>query len=285
MSGDFSEKFKRRPPGSPLRAEIKEHTRNYPANFPDFHLVHITSAGLAWEILKLDPPWLKATPCKVFDGRERLYFFVLRPLYRLPEGDVEQTLISHFPVAFIMDAKELGNPTHAAPFDTGAAARKRFDAEHSPGAFLDDYLLDPDIDAIKRFLAWGYGSADAYYEGRLKGSLHAETPNFYSICHSWLQIAKRAAPAGSVDLRGSAVELAYDRGIDLATHVKLCIFPDEFLQHSSTGTGNETILDLLHTKSIAFKTYEWKAHRRPNEHLSEINKIVREFYKDKGRLV
>jgi hypothetical protein len=255
LTGEISDKFKRRPAGAAAQEELRELTKPVTPDFPDFHLVHITHAGAASQILRLDPPTLKATPCKVFDGQNLLYFFVLRPLYRLREGEVQQTLVSHFPVAFVMAAKELGPPAHVAPFDTGAAHRMRYDDRHSPGAYLDDYLLEPDLDAVRRFLSWGYESPEAYFEGRFRARLHERIPNFMSIAHSWLQIAQDAAPGGEKDLRGAAVEVSYDRAFPLEGHIRLCVLPDELLQDQRSGQASK-IKDILDAKKICHQIYK-----------------------------
>jgi hypothetical protein len=282
LAGDVSDLFKRRSDGSKPRRELVEVTEHVSPDFPDFQLVHITSAGKASEILNLEPPWLKAMPCKVFDGQERLYFFVMRPLFRLGKGDVSQTLVSHFPVAFVMEAKELGAPIHAAPFDTGAAHTSRFDDYHSPGACLDDYLLEPDLEAIKKFLSWGYGSPEAYFNGELKKYLVDKIPNFMSVAHSWLHIAQAAAPAGPKDLRGAAVEIAYDRGFQLEAYIKFCVFPDEFLQDRVMKHRNNTVMGFLEEKSIKYETYAWRRGAQPNYFLSEINHKIKQYYKSVG---
>jgi hypothetical protein len=281
----MSEKFKRRPAGSKPKEELTELTKNIgPATSPKIQLVHITSAGIVSEILGLDPPWLKAFPCKVFDGQDRLYFFVMRPLLKLREGDANQALVSHFPAAFVMEADTLAPPVHVAPFDTGAASAGKYDSNHSPGSYLEDYFLDADLDAVKRFISWAYGSPGSCFSGSLRRELLAEIPNYMSVAHSWLRIAQQSAPSTEKDLRGAAIEIAYDRGFDFSTHVKLCILPDELLQDKRDNRKNEPLLKILNDNSIKYETYEMKIGTRPNYHLRLINEKLTDYYKSIGLL-
>ena len=251
------------------------------ANAPPrtFHLVHVTAVGAAREIIRAGQ--IETRFCQVFD-RELVYFFALRPAYKLKGSQKKQSIIDFFPLVFLVSSEHMCSPFHVYPFDTGAALEGVFDDGASPSFFLEDYQLDETLQAAVDHVSWAFGTPADYYNGKLK-------PNFARGIPTWdvgpLTFAKIAglASVGSnrPDRRASAIELAFDVHVPLG-QVNFAILPHQFLEDPN-GTNVEMI-DRLKAAAVDWETYDWRPNRAPADFHSEINGIVREHLVACGQL-
>ena len=258
-------------------------------------LVHVTASGFAKGILELDA--FLAAPCRVFsyhDGarsrpRMLVYFFALKPAYRLKSGDAPAHVSSRFPFVFLLSAEKLGkaNLEHIYPFDTGGAAAGAFDeaafgGHTNPNDCLEDFSLGADLDAIDRHISWAFGSRRAYFEGRLQPALSDRIPNF-SPWRSFVAIANLGVEEGpKTDKRASAIELAYGGNVPVTGNVEHAVIPDAFLQDDQGE--NQDVMAALRAAGVTFSTYHWQPARSPNSYYSELTRIVRAYLEDQGRL-
>jgi hypothetical protein len=237
----------------------------------EFHLVHVTTVGFAREIIRVGQ--IDARPCKVMD-KDLVYAFAMRPAYKLRDSRVKTDLLDYFPFVFIISTKNLSTPYHVYPFDTGGALSGAFDDGASPAVHLEDYELDQTLKAVNDHIEWAFASPGDYYDGKLKPGFGQDIPDWDSVGKTYAKIAKLASAGhNQPDKRASAIELAYGERI-LLDDVKFVIVPSAFLE-DSRGPNTE-MLDKLQARGIAWKHYEWRAHRAPEDFHVEIDGLVRE---------
>src|SRR5262249_49677907 len=92
----------RRKSGNPKRDLRKKSS---PAGVPtELPLIHVTAVGAAREII--DSGQLEMRMCKVFQEK-LVYFFALRPAYRVEGADAKSDQINRFPFVFVVNPKDL----------------------------------------------------------------------------------------------------------------------------------------------------------------------------------
>jgi hypothetical protein len=267
--------LKRRLSGSPnrtLRSRASAPVR-------DYYLVHVTAVGAAREIIRAGQ--LEARLCPIFK-RNLVYFFALRPAYKLNESGDKHSIIDFFPSVFLVSAEHLGNPFHVYPFDTGGALEEAFDEGASPSFYLEDYELDVSLKAATDHMSWAFGTPADYYDGKLK-------PDFAEGFPAWevgpLTFAKIAGLASvghnRPDRRASAIEIAFDAHVPIE-RMKFAIFPYQFLEDPKGK--NKDMIDRLTAAGVTWDTYEWKANRAPADFYAEINQKVRDHLVAVGQL-
>ncbi|RWY68526.1 hypothetical protein EHI46_24195 [Rhizobium leguminosarum] len=267
--------LKRRKGGTPARSLQSRAS----GGDQKFHLVHVTGVGFAREIIRAGQ--IDATLCKVFE-EDLVYFFAMRPAYKLREAQKRQEIIDYFPFVFLVDADHLGPPFHVYPFDTGGALDGAFDDGASPGVYLEDYALEETLQAVNNHIEWAFGSAANYYDGKVRRDFGADIPDWDTGPKTFAKIARLAAEGSNrPDRRASAIEIAYDRHITL-DHVKFAVLPEQFLE-SPMGNNSE-MLDKLTDAGISWDTYQWRPNRPPSDFHPEINKIVRKYLQGQGEL-
>lgn len=244
-------------------------------------LVHITSVGWARRIISGGK--IEVRRCEVF-AKELVYAFFARPAYRFRDGDAKSHQISRFPFAFVFSPTNLPAPYHVYPFDTGAFAAGVYGGTSDPTIYLEDYELNPTVEAALLHVAWAFGNKTSYLEGRLAPGLADSLPDWRSVGRGWIDIASLAATGRDrPDERASAIELAYSEAIDLRQgHVKLAIFPQQLLEDPR---GNNTDLrSQITTLGFSMKTYDWRPNEMPDYFMEEITRIVRKHLEDSRQL-
>lgn len=242
-------------------------------------LVHVTSVGFAREIIRAGQ--LEARHCKIF-LRDLIYFFVLRPAYKLRGGEDKQSLIDFFPFVFLVRPDNIGPPFHVYPFDTGGAVSGAFDEGASDAFFLEDYELKPDLQSISDHIAWAFDGRLAYYDGKLKPGFVESFAHWNVGPISFGNIAGLASEGSNrPDLRASSIEVAFQHHVPLSEVVRV-ILPRQFLEDPR---GNNTeIIDALNAEGVEWDTYEWMPNRAPADFQTEINQMVRSFLEDQALL-
>ena len=245
----------------------------------DFYLVHVTPVGVAREIIRAGQ--IETRFCKVF-GRKLVYFFAMRPAYKLRDADEKREIIDYFPFIFLVGTANLGAPFHVYPFDTGGAIEGVFDDGASPAFFLDDYALEETLKAVNDHITWAFGTPADYYDGKLKPDFSKPIPDWDVGPLTFAKISQLAS-AGSnrPDRRASAIELAYDHHVPLA-EVKFAVLPYQFLEDPK-GKNTEMISRLTDS-GVDWETYQWRPNRTPADFHAEINGLVRDHLASRGQL-
>lgn len=243
-------------------------------------LIHVTPVGAAREILRAGQITVRS--CKVFN-RNLVYFFVLRPAYKLKDSREKRELIDFFPFVFVLDPALMGAPFHVYPFDTGGAFGGAFDAGHSPWLPLEDYALEETLQGAAGHIGWAFDSRADYFDGRLKPGLIGSLPDWDSHGRTFLEIARLAAEGSNQpDLRASSIEVAYAAHVTLNPHVKFAVIPRQFLEDARGW--NTPMIDALTSAGIEWETYDWRPNRPPEDFHVEVNALVRAWLVGRGAL-
>jgi hypothetical protein len=221
-------------------------------------------------------------PCQIF-RKDLTYFFVLRPAYRLREGEVKSDEINRFPFVFVVAPDDLGDPFHVYPFDTGGAEAGVFDDRADPYVYLEDYELSSSLEAATQHIGWAFGTAAAYFDGDLKRGLNDGVPAWQDVVRSFANIAGLATSGHNrPDRRASAIEVAYRRHVPLNGHVKLAILPKQYLEEGPAQ--NTDFMDKLQAAGVEWVTYDWQPNMAPDDARDQISRIAREYFKNSGAL-
>lgn len=269
----------RRIQGSPRR-ELAVRAKATKA-LPIRALVHVTAVGNGREIIEAGQ--LDARPCRFFKKKDLAYFFAMRPAYRLRDGTQKTDKLNYFPCVFLVSPDGLRDPFHVYPFDTGGALNGVFDAKADRTIPLDDYELDPSLEAAGRHMAWAFGDLAAYLAGDLRQDLLDDVPRHETVTRGFADIAGLAASGHNApDRRASAIEVAYERHIPLKNNVQLVILPKQYVE--DPVRDNKPLMDRLSELGIRWRLYDWVPNRAPDDFLHEITEIVLQYYRDEGIL-
>jgi hypothetical protein len=255
------------------RTDLVDLTSTVEPDNIELDLVHITAAGWADEIIRGSAK-LETRQCDVF-GRPLLYFFIGRSTFRLRRGEIGSDQVGRFPSAFLVRPERLGTPAHIYPFDTGAAAKGKFFDAHEPGVFLQDHRLDNDLDAVRRFIKWAFGSYKDYLEGSLSGALRGSVlPNFLAA-NSYLKIANLAGQgANQPDDRACSIEVAYSSHVDIRTNASIIVLPEPFIEPGPSGTPETDLMKKIARMKLKVETYPWQPGLEPNTQIKDVQRII-----------
>jgi len=250
-------------------------------------MVHVTSLGVALEVFgtgTISPPQLSTQDCRVF-GQKLVYFFVARPAYRLGHGGEKSDQVARFPMVFIMRPDALPKPFQVYPFDTGAAMSSIYGEATNTArnqVYLEDHELEPDLEATRRLIEWAFGTAEDYFEGRLRPNLDTTIDASFTRAKVYLDVARSAAPGENrPDARASSIEVAYKDNISL-DHLAAVILPLNLLHGRSREVTD--MLAWLSNRLVKLKFYDWKPNLAPDDFLDEINKLTRQHLVEEGQL-
>ena len=235
-----------------------------------YHLVHVTSVGSTREIIRAGQ--IETRYCKRFDA-DLVYFFALRPAYKLKKDEKKQSIIDFFPSVLLVSTEHMDSPFHVYPFDTGGALEGVFDDGASEHVYLGDYELETSFQAANDHIAWAFETRANYYDGKLKAGFADQFAPWDVGPLTFAKIAGLASVGSNrPDRRASAIELAFNAHVPLE-RIRLIILPKQFMEHP---VGDNTgMIDSLAAAGVEWKTYEWQANRAPADFHREINEIVR----------
>jgi hypothetical protein len=219
---------------------------------------------------------LEARPCKVF-GKPLVYFFALRPAFRLRGGDEKSHQINRFPFVFVLSPSALTTPYHVYPFDTGAAAMGLFDERADPTIPLEDYELQANHAGVAAHIGWAFGTLENYLDGDLQKDVLKGIPAFEAVTTGYVDIARMASTGSNLpDKRASAIEVASSHNIDLKNNVEFAIIPKQYLEDVS---ANDDFISRLSALGIEYETYDWQPNSVPDHFELEITRIAKARYK------
>lgn len=237
-----------------------------------YYLAHVTSVGAAREIVRAEQ--IETRPCGQFN-EDLVYFFALRPAYRLSGSDRKRSMIDYFPAVILVDTRKMGTPFHVYPFDTGGALEGVFDAGGSEHVYLEDYELESTLQAASDHLCWAFDTRADYFDAKLKEGLVENVPDWDVVPRSFASIAALASVGSNrPDRRASAIELAFDGHVPLE-RIQLMILPKQFLE--DPRGDNTEVMERLRAANVEWSVYEWQPNRRPGDFHKEIDGMVREY--------
>jgi hypothetical protein len=275
------DKIERNPSGRNPKQTLREIAAGQTPVEGRLSLVHVTSAGHASEILEQEQ--LVTKKCEVFE-KHLVYLFLCHASYRRKDWEKKSDSLSMFPVAFILDPSKIGHPHQIYPFDTGAAVNGIYRGAHADGVYLEDFALSQDLDSTRRFIAWAFGSLNAYLDRKLKeeGQLSETYERWQFVPGQFIHIARQAAPGQNEhpDGRAASIEVAYDKHLPLYGSVRCIIVPDAFLVNTKTKNQNSILTEFLDKSGAAIKVYRWRPNDAPNWHMAEIERLCREEWEN-----
>ena len=244
-----------------------------------YYLVHVTSVGAAREIIRAEQ--IEMRYCEAF-GRNLVYFFALRPAYKLKGSEEKRSIIDFFPSVFLVSTEHMPSPFHVYPFDTGGALQGAFDDGASDHVFLADYELETNFQAASDHISWAFETRENYYDGKLRPRFSEQFPSWDVGPLTFEKIAGLASIGRNrPDRRASAIELAFETHVRL-DRIRLIILPKQFMEHPAGD--NTEMIESLKAARVEWETYEWQSNRTAADFHGEINGIVREHLKNWGSL-
>jgi hypothetical protein len=273
---------KRRPNGYEPEHQLRELASAASEAANTLDLVHVTKVG--WAVKIIQTGLLQTNLCSVFKEKF-VYFFVGRPEYRAHDAANGSDQISRFPAVFVVKPDNLGTPAHIYPFDTGAAWKGRFGDAVDPTVWLVDYELEKSVRAIKRHIAWAFGSNANYVDGNVKSEIRLSLPQWKTVAHSFFKIAATASVGTNrPDRRASAIEVAYREHVRLQNNAWLVVLPKQFLESDGDGSKNVPLIEVLQALRIEYGVYDWRPGETPDFYASEIKRLVRKRLTEKGQI-
>ncbi|MCB1478466.1 MAG: hypothetical protein KDJ62_06265 [Rhodobiaceae bacterium] len=209
-------------------------------------LVHITDGYNLFDIIK--PKKLTAYHCDVFD-KNLIYMFYGKPAYRKRYFGTNKNS-SMLPCVFIFDVNAIKDDVYAVyPFDTGAFDGGVYGDFFHRRMKLIDFSLNPNINSARQLVDYFYTSEIDYILGRSTKNLNIEAPNFE--VESYYDLARHPTlfPDKSKinpDERGSAIEIQFNKDIEMKGKLLGCILPISFFENREI---RET-LDIIKPKYI-----------------------------------
>lgn len=243
-------------------------------------LVHTTSVAVARNALPVGT--LRASKCSVFE-KELAYFFVGRPSYRLKGSDQRSRYITPFPVVFVLAGDAIQSPFHVYPFDTGAAANGIFDTSADTTIPLEDYELDPSIQAAYEHIERCFRTTGDYFDAILNAQYVNSVGALDYTDNSYIGIAgSGVASRGSPDMRASAVEVAVQAHVRLHDVLKLFIAPKQMM--GGYGNAPAAEVGLAMNLGAEVQYYDWQPNTVPDDYYEELHDMVREYLTSSGSL-
>ena len=219
-------------------------------------------------------PTLEPTLCPVFN-EDLLYLFYGRPSFRKHAQEEPNSIKSFDLVCLLMDSAALPAPKRVFPFDSGAFAGGIYKDHLHPRMKLEDFEIDPTLEAMARFVGTYFGENKSYYNEVFRESI-PYSPRETQV-DSFLSIV-RATGTTRYDDRRSAIEIQFERAIDLlSANVLAVIAPEDRFDDPLT-------LDFVVSKLNAEPLGYYCPHARPLEDARSIVQMAKDFYKRSGIL-
>jgi hypothetical protein len=243
-------------------------------------LVHVTAVGAGREIVRSGE--IETRLCRCFN-KDLVYLFVARPAYRHEYFRHKTDQVNRFPFVFVVDPVGLDPPYHVYPFDTGAAMAGIYGDLADPFVFLEDYELDPRLDAASAHINWAFETPEKYYRGELRTGLRDTLKSWQTVAAGFLTIAQMASSSHNrPDKRASAVEIAYTKHISLKKNVKLVILPKQYMENGSVK--NIDFIRRLTELEIDWDWYDWQPNERPDFYFDCITNIVSAYLRRRNQI-
>jgi hypothetical protein len=139
---------------------------------------------------------------------------------------------------------------------------------------LGDFELDNTLDAIRRFVAFAFGSTQNYLHHRPDAKLDEAIPRVVFEGRDYIAIARLASETRNdlPDRRAATIEVAYDHHITLKSDAKVLVLPDALIEDIPEGRA---LRQRAHELDITLATYAWDETEPPNMHISTVHSIIR----------
>ncbi len=260
----------KRPERTPSDDFRKFVNQNSPAA-GELPLTHVTD-GLGFRGM-LDTGALRPEPCSVFNEEPLLYLFYGRPAYRVNSQRLSSAIDAYAPVCFILRPNCIAAPKRVFPFDSGAFHGERFIEAMHLKMLLEDFALDPDLQAPLKLIGLFFGDRDRYYRNLPLQDVTIPPLSFEALSYHILITSRHE---NAFDERISAIELQAHTSLDLSTAAEAVVLPDAF--------ATDDVMQRLSALRITMLPYDYIPRLRPESYTGAIYTIVRDYYRRRGYL-
>jgi hypothetical protein len=215
----------------------------------------------------LDSGVLKTHECKVFNGEKLLYLFYGRPAYKSNDNLSHQQNHS-MPIVFVIRNSVDVNAKRVCPFDTGAFKNGLFEQYMHRDMKVEDFLLSPGQEGIRKTIAYFFGSNVNYFFGRAKPEIICDELDFeVQAYHSLI----RSIIPQLADDRKASIEIQLDHEIQLTQEtIQAVICPSHF---TNSRIFKKVVIDELNAVPITYESFGLNS----NAYYSEVLKLVRNY--------
>ena len=192
-------------------------------------LTHITRAYSFDEMLEGEA--LEPSHCDVFK-EPLIYLFYGRPAYRAKLGN-NARLEFEWPVVFIFHPDKISSIKRLFPFDTGAFSIGLYESFFDRKARLDDFSLEPSLEAARTVVSAFYVDQKEYFLGSTRKNIDLPIRQFEA--QGLFELARlpgdqsQATKSGGRDERSSAIEIQVSEPIAFKDALLAIVLPEAYL--------------------------------------------------------
>lgn len=234
-------------------------------------LVHSTDLFRFQSIARKEA--LEATPCRVYDGANLLYFFYGRPAYRPHLKEQTLSARAYAPVCLVFNHELSDEAIRIMPFDSGGFHDRITHPPMHPDMTLSEFELAIQANAPMKLIQLFFENESNYFDER---PTYLDYPYDDMHIDSYYKLI-RARNNLNADDRVSAVELQFDRDVALPNEVSAVILPAPYCDVPG-------VLDQIEGWSAVSIPYDIQETFRPLEMYGAILNRLKDYYRDKGLL-
>ncbi|MBP1182184.1 hypothetical protein [Methylobacterium sp. PvR107] len=251
-------------------SDLMDYIREFSCDRGELPLVHTTDK-FTLQLIR-DSKRLETKEDSVYNGEKLLYMFYGRPSFRV-NSNINHTSASFFaPVCLIFDRDLLGSAYRIMPFDTGAHHDGMLKETIHKSMDRSRFALDVDPDSPMKLIKCFYGDEMSYLDNRpshgvvdldeLQKSQKHYVEAYYHLVHHRSNSA--------LDERVNAVEVQFDKDIDIAGQLRAVILPSRFFTA-------EVITNIENEFAATAIMYDMPATYKPSELMNTIYEKVKNF--------
>lgn len=185
----------------------------------------------------------------VFENEKLLYLFYGRPAYK-SANQQSSKLKAFLPISFIVKSESIDRIKRVISFDSGAFKNGLYNNYLHPQMSLDNFILTPTIDAVKKAICYLFGTNENYFKGIPKEKPPFDPLDFEIEC---LYNLISGNEQQIVDDRKSTFEIQLDNQLFLTnSSLEAVILPDFFL---SSELVTRVLVNELKVEILSYESY------------------------------
>ena len=256
----------------PFKKWVSEQSKSSSKFLP---LTHITLARFARDILsdgRIEP-----RSCKVL-GRAVAYFFYGRAAYRVG-GDETVSTESRLPICFILKSDLIRQSNDVYPFDSGAFEGSLYKDYMGHEFQLSDFSLAGEPLLPNQLISTAYPSLEDYVSGNSENIVDPdEVSNRGDFeVQAYLKLINSEG-SNTPDDRVGSIEVLFSDAVEIKDNLVCAIVPHTLMAPKLGAQWPKEQED----KGVKILTYEFLPKRRPEYFQAEIEKLFRDFCKERG---
>jgi hypothetical protein len=238
---------------------------------PQMPLTHVTDVYEFREIAEAES--LSPKRCDVF-LKDVLYFFYGRPAYRKNIDAPSSSIIDYFPVCFVFGPSTIVPNSKYFALDTGAFAGGMMRKFFHSGMAKEDFELGSNTSSAQKLVKHFFDTNSHYFKNEARSgvaipTLELEVQAYYRLI--------AAGAAEDFDDRVSAIEIQASGEVKFGDGLIAVILPSDLADEPS-------LVQLFEKYKAPLLPYDFVKRFKPQEHTSEIYRLVRDLYIARGFL-